>query len=931
MRSTIRLEGQWQFYADEEKQYTGFPPSSDVFKDSIQLPGTTAQAGKGKPNEKREDGCLTERFPYLGNAWYRCSVPIPEEVRGKRMILFLERTRVTTVWANGVRIGTQNSLCTPHEYDLTEFSCAEVLELTVCVDNSAYPTKGGHMTSPDTQTNWNGITGELSLRFYDDNCVTFVKAIPDAENRSVTLRFRTKGRINMLRAEGEWFGIEGKIRDIAAQVLSLDHAEDGTSFVTMKFADDAPLWDEYSPVVGRLRLHPFGSHDVTEVLFGLKDFRVSGMQFISHGRPVFLRGKHDGMIFPIEGAAPTDLASWLRVMQIAKSYGINHYRFHTCCPPEAAFTAADLLGIYMEPEIPFWGSIHAPGDNDYSPEEQNFLIAEGRRILETFGNHPSFCMFSLGNELWGSPERMGEILRYYKQHEERILMTQGCNNFQFMPNILPEDDYFVGVRFSKERLIRGSYAACDQPYGHVQTDRPSTMHSYDAMILPGSVEVEDSEYGDASQEIEIQYGTGVKKVRMDGKAGGLIPDKPVISHEIGQYVTYPNFNEIEKYIGVLEARNFQIFRERLEKAGMLDKAEKFFRCSGKLAAQCYQEEVEAAMRSEYLSGFQLLDIQDFSGQGTALVGILDAFMEPKGTISQEEWTGFCSDSVILGCFEDYCLTDHLEMELKLRHYAPEGIHEPLKCTITRGRKVLEAGELDIDVDGQGLFDIGEIELDLPPASVVHQIKVTLELGKAKKCYTLWQFPQRDMPKLYPHNDIYITERIADARIALMQGQNVLLLPQEFRRKIKGFYCADFWCYPMFRKISADMGKELPIGTLGLCIENDHPAIRSFRAEEWTTPPWYDIVSHSNVAALDGTDIQPIVQMIDNFECNHKLGILFECKVGAGKLLVCTARLNEISDRPEVRIFARSLVHYVSSPEFDPKATLSPEQLQRILS
>ena len=73
-----------------------------------------------------------------------------------------------------------------------------------------------------------------------------------------------------------------------------------------------------------------------------------------------LRGKHDGLIFPKTGYAPTDVNEWLRVLGIAKSYGINHYRFHTCCPPDAAFTAADLLGIYMEPELPFWGTIALP-------------------------------------------------------------------------------------------------------------------------------------------------------------------------------------------------------------------------------------------------------------------------------------------------------------------------------------------------------------------------------------------------------------------------------------------------------------------------------------------------------------------------------------------------------------------------------------------
>ena len=211
--------------------------------------------------------------------------------------------------------------------------------------------------------------------------------------------------------------------------------------------------------------------------------------------------------------------------------------------PDAAFTAADVLGIYMEPELPFWGTIAAPGEEGYNEAEQNYLIELGDKMLDTFGNHPSFVMFSLGNELWGSPERLGEILRHYKERDSRHLYTQGCNNFQHFPLMVPEDDYYVGVRLSKERLLRGSFGMCDAPLGHVQTERPSTMHQYDDVIFPKQTEGEDAS---DTEEIEIQYGTGVKKVQVSKTAGGLIPTKPVVTHEIGQYEVYPDFREIDK-------------------------------------------------------------------------------------------------------------------------------------------------------------------------------------------------------------------------------------------------------------------------------------------------------------------------------------------------------------------------------------------------
>lgn len=136
---------------------------------------------------------------------------------------------------------------------------------------------------------------------------------------------------------------------------------------------------------------------------------------------------------------------------------------------------------------------------------------------------------------------------------------------------------------------------------------------------------------------------------------------------------------------------------------------------------------------------------------------------------------------------------------------------------------------------------------------------------------------------------------------------------------------------MFRSISESMGRDVPVGTLGLCIDHKHPAVRGTRCERWSTPQWYDAVTHADLAILDGTNVTPIVQMIDNFERDHKLGLLFACRVGQGSLLVCTARLMEAADRPEIRQLAACLMHYAASPDFIPTASLTEADLDRILA
>ncbi len=393
------------------------------------------------------------------------------------------------MWVDNELAGSMDSLAAPHKYNLSKYIKNKDFRLSVLVSNTDYPTKGGHLTSPDTQTNWNGIIGNISLDIYNSIYISDIKTYPDINKKSVKLKVTTVNDtdsdtefpVNTMAMLCDINGDTGKATDKHIENIPFPA---GTSVYEYEYflGEDAQLWSEYNPVIYRLTLEIEGTGEKTSTISGLREFSARGMEFCINGTPVFLRGKHDGLVFPLTGAFPTDVEEWINVFKIAKSYGINHYRYHTCCPPEAAFTAADLMGIYMEPQLPFWGTMTAPGDDGHNEEEQQYLIDEGFRMLDTYGNHASYCMMSLGNELWGSKERMATIIRGYKDADSRHLYTQGSNNFQHTPVILPEDDFFVGVRLSKNRLIRGSYGMCDAPLGHIQTDEPSACHNYDFIM-----------------------------------------------------------------------------------------------------------------------------------------------------------------------------------------------------------------------------------------------------------------------------------------------------------------------------------------------------------------------------------------------------------------------------------------------------------------
>lgn len=931
MLNRIDLSGSWELALDEHKQGQ---PQTQAFNDAMELPGTTSHARKGKRNEEKLIGSLTDAYKFEGYAWFRKEIDIPAEWASHTARLHLERTRVTTVWLNGEELGSRNSLNAPHVYELTGKLRAGTATLTIRVDNTDYPTKGGHMTSPDTQTNWSGITGAIELQFYGPARLESLRTYPNVGERSVRVTARVEGaEASALRLSAVSFNGE-TVHSAQTLELKLEGRDIDAEY---PLGADARLWSEWTPELYRLKLELLGEDggviDVTESVFGLRKFRPAGDKFEINGHRTFLRGKHDGLIFPLTGYAPTDVDEWVWILNISKSYGMNHYRFHTACPPEAAFVAADLLGIYMEPELPFWGTVTEPGDENHDQAEQDYLIEEGYAILKAFGNHPSFVMFSLGNELWGSRPKIDSILKGYKQFDSRPLYTQGSNNHQWVPELLEHDDFFCGVRFSRERRFRGSYAMCDAPQGHVQLAPPGTMTDYDEPISPSRLQSADGEDGGA-KTIQIQYGTEMKTVEAEGDGGDWISPLPVVSHEIGQYGTFPNFDEIDKYTGPLQAENFKIFRERLEEKGLGHLARAYFENSGKLAMDCYKEELEAALRSRKLAGFQLLDLQDFSGQGTALVGALDAFMDSKGLITPEDWRSFCADAVLLARFPSYNLVggEEFRAAVELSWYRQEAPGKlGVEWTLAADGETLGEGTLSAELTQSGdVFEVGRVELVLAPVQTMQRAELSLRIKGTNvyKRYELWIYPSGVRADF---GGVQVFKTLtAEAEAVLAAGGKVLLMPNPaaLDNAIEGTYASDFWCYPMFRSISESMERKVPVGTHGLLIRSEHPALCDFPSATHSTYAWWNVVMNSRSIILDGTssEWEPIVQTIDNFERNHKLGLLFECKTGGGSLIVCAVDAAAAGQSPDGRQFLHSLANYVRSDAFAPTFELGLDEL-----
>lgn len=914
-RSRISLEGNWGLQLDTAG--TGIAPDwlTKSCTDSLFLPGTTDMGKMGTYNtDMTLTTGLSREYVFEGKALYTKQIRIPEEWDGTSVRLVMERTKPTTIWIDGKEVGANNDISTAQQYDLSSYLFPGTHTVAILVDNGkqAVPEKvygSSHAYSASTQTNWNGIIGDFYLESAPLCGIDEIQLYPDVAKKvvtaRVTLRNPDKGvGKGILSFYAEAWNTD-KQHKTPVQTVEVDWTKPEQE-LELALGDKALLWSEFTPALYRLSvsLKTDQSVDTEQATFGLRDFKTKGRQFTMNGKTTFLRGKHDACVFPLIAHTAMDVKTWRHYFQVAKQYGINHYRFHSWCPPEACFEAADIEGIYLQPELPIWGNI----DID-DTELCDYLLKEGRNLHRAYSNHASFVMFGLGNEMSGE-EGLAMLIQTFKKEDNRHIYASGSNNYLGFKGKQADEDYFTTCRVGRED---------DKQFNTHARASFSFADAYDGGYL-------NHTYPNSE---------------MDFSSANALCDVPIISHETGQFQVYPNYEEIKKYTGVLKPRNFEIFKKRLEEAGMIDQAHDFMMASGKWSALLYRADIEMNLRTPEWGGFQLLDLQDYPGQGSAYVGILDAFMESKGLIAPEEWRHFCSEVVPLFCTEKFCWTNDeaLTGEVEIANYSESDLNgKQLSWVLTDSKQqVLDKGVLPLQVKQGELAKVGTLKPAI--ASVRKAEKVTLALSidgtPYRNDYSLWIYPAADK-EVVPSEDICVTDDL-DAHLKyLTEGGKVLWFPSKDKHKdqtVGGLFQTDYCNYRMFRTICENLDRPVSPGTLGILTDPGHPALADFPTEFHTNWQWFPIIKQSYPMILDrlSDDYRPIVQVIDNVERNHKLGLLFEFKVGNGKLLVCMSDLKAVQDKPEARQFYRSILEYMESSAFAPSYSLSAKDLQDLFT
>ncbi|MBU0639509.1 MAG: glycoside hydrolase [Planctomycetes bacterium] len=834
---------------------------------------------------------------YVGAAWYQRDVQAPVAWSGQRVVLMLERPHWgTTVWLDEREIGSENSLGTPHEYDLTDgVRTGRTQRLTIRVDNRMLLNVGpnSHSMSDHTQGNWNGIVGTIKLIATPPVWVDDVQVFPNVAAKAVRVRVRIGNRTGRPAAGRLTLAAEvcntDRPHSAAPRVQSVQIDPKGAALeLEYPLGADAQPWDEFSPALYRLTVEftPDGDRLATParraITFGLREIAVAGTQFAINGRKIFLRGTLDCCIYPLTGYPSTDVESWKRVIRICKAHGLNHIRFHSWTPPRAAFIAADELGFYFLVECSSWANQGAQVGTG-GPLD-GWLIREGERVLRAFGNHPSFTFMAYGNEPAG-PDGGKEYLAHWVEHFKKLDPRRKYTCASGWP-MLPENEFHVTPAPRIQQWGEGCRS-------RINALPPATTADYRDFVGKHAI--------------------------------------PVISHEIGQWCVYPNFDEIAKYTGVLKPRNFEIFRDFLNANHMGDQAHDFLMASGKLQTLCYKEEIESALRTPGFGGFELLDLHDFPGQGTALVGVLDPFWDSKPYVTPAEYHRFACETVPLARMSKRVLTtaETFAADVEVAHYGPRDlIDAPVSWMIraVEGRQVA-GGMLPIRTIPTGeLSALGKI--DVPLGSIKAPAKLNLEIAITGTTFAndwdFWVYPAEPAPD--PKNDgLRIVHELDDATRAYLEagGSALLLIPpaQVKTDAVIGFSTV-FWN-------TAWTGGQPP-HTLGVLCDPNHPALAEFPTEYHTNWQWWELIHDSAAMNLNGlpAELRPIVQVIDTWFEARRLGLLFEARLGQGRLLVCSVDIESNLDvRPVARQSRQSLLRYVAGAAFAPRHAITAEQVR----
>lgn len=893
---------------------------------------------------------FTRRHTYEGEARISRKITVPD-YGTDRLFVLAERARALRLLVDGeaCSVFRQGTLSTPYIFELTGAAPGEH-EFTFLSDNSypGMPKAAIYYSSAatdETQTNWNGILGECSMYTRPQNFIDSLRVYPRAVKKEeknkaggyvldvcVELAPGAKKVYKdakiILQSEALAAG-ELEDTQTLTEIISYSGeglAEAGTDkeenpktmeiwFRDLPLRENVKLWDEdegnlYEMAVtldnGMSAEDKGGSTAECRTRFGIRSFGDNGSGRLAlNGRAIFLRGEANCAEYPETGHPPMTIPEWKEMLLKYRSYGINFVRFHSHCEPEVAFAAADELGMLLQPELSHWD----PKDAFGTEESYRYYRAELVDLLKTYANHPSFVMLTLGNELQAQDEgreRMRELVRTAKRMDPTRLYANGSNAFYGEEGCDPESDFYTS-QSCKDVVIRGTFSGMR---GYLNENYPSADRTYD----------------EAMAEIRKEY------------------QKPVFSFEVGQFEVLPDFEELESFHGISDPVNLKLIKKRVEERGLLPTWEKYVEATGELSRLAYREEIEAAMRTRELSGISLLGLQDFPGQGTALVGMMNSHLEPKpyDFARPERFREFFQECRILVKLPHYTYEagERLIAEVEAANFGKRNI-EGVFCWTLAGKKsvsengncepaeikskntVIATGEdTEITICRPGSYtEVGSLDIPLDFVEKNTALTLKVRIGDSISAYPIWVY--RKTTPVCPEN-VYETRAFdVKTREILQNGGRVYLSPdadkESLPNSIKTQFTTDFWSVGTF----ADQE-----GGMGQLIDTEHPIFKEFPTDFHTDWQWW--IMATKRAVILPHPMKTIITEMDSYAFLRPMAQMIEFRCLKGKVLLSTMELHKSQQYPEVRALQASIYTYLSGENFEPAEEITEEELSMLV-
>lgn len=862
---------------------------------------------------------------------------------GKRVFIEVERARCLKLLVDGIEVPdfVPPSISTPHIFEVTGMLNGEH-EITILSDNSYSGLPHDDIVyssaaTDETQTNWNGLLGRVRIYEEEPVFIERVSVFPKGNNAEVflvvqaaedfegTIRLKSdcmeqdeylttvsgvKGR-NEYRIKGvalrndvrRWDEYVGELYEVTAVLTKTEPATHEEMICDSKYQDhndNIETRDKKELESNRVSANQNSSSKT--ISFGIRDFADDGTGRLAlNGRRIFIRSEANCAVFPEKGYSPVTVEEWMDILQIYKSYGVNMMRFHSHCPAEAAFIAADRIGMLMQPELSFWN----PKNALESEEGYTYYKQELAQILVMLSNHPSFVMLTLGNELHCGElgmQRMKELVSMAQQTDGTRLYANGSNTFYGEKGCDVQSDFYTSQKYYKED-IRGTFAGFSEEgiEGYINREYPNARHNYDASM---------------------------KRLRESFK-------KPVFTFEVGQFEVLPDFDELQDFQGVTLPINYELVKKKVEEKGLLPMWKRYVEATGELSRIGYREEVEAVLRTKELSGISLLGIQDFPGQGTALVGMLNAHLQPKpfDFARPERFQSFFREQLPLVLLPKYTWlnTETLKAEIVIANYGKEDVKGCWKSTLCYKEQqhpsinasycMLKSNELIIAKVGE-LTKAGMIEMTLDIYDEPVRLDLEVEFAGMKNTYPIWVYPKQE-PKC--PESVYETRSIDEKALHVLEhGGKVFLAPdatkQAMSHSIKTQFTTDFWSVGTFPAQEGGMGQ---------LIDVEHPIFANFPTEFYTNWQWWPMAVSR--AVILPRQMRAIVTELDSYAYLRPMAQLIELKVGAGKVMFSTMGLHQIQQYPEARALLHAIYSYMDSDEFVPEQEMMEEELKELLA